>query len=292
MFALFLPATLAAQTGDVFIVLQTDPDGSAATFSLTHTFGSSTVVPSPFIMGDGYLQVFNAVPAGQHSITLDPASWTIVASGDGLQTGCTSNGSIDLATGVATINLAAGGFVACTFVVREGAEDPPVVEEPSASSFVPKGLGYWKNSGKCLRSQAQIAAVADGERARLLESQLLGGSLVYPLGSISGMTCLEAARILDKSDLAGGKKANDAAYNLAAQLLAAKLNKAAGAFVPQCVLNDMAAAQSLLVQLGFSGMGDYLGPTTSMKAERTTALQLGGTLGQYNGGALQDGNCV
>lgn len=288
--ALALPASAAAQ-GDVFVVLQTDPNGSTASFSFTHTFGASTSVPSPFSLTDGTPQIFNGVPAGQYSVTIAPAAgWSLVASGDGYETGCwgNENSSLDISTGVATINLGSGEFVVCTFVMREDAAvDQPV---DGSTSFTPKGLGYWKNSGKCLRSQELTDADSDG--TRLLESQLLGGSLVYPLGNITGMTCLEAARILDKSDLAGGKKANDGAYNLAAHLLAAKLNKAAGAFVPPCVANDMATAQSLLVQLGFTGMGDYLGPTTSMRALRTTVLRLGGTLGQYNGGALQNGNCV
>jgi hypothetical protein len=294
--ALFLPASVAAQTADVFIVLQTDPDATPGSFSFTHDFGanSNPQVPSPFSLGDGRLQVFNTVTPGRYSVTQQtPEGWVLAASGDGYDTGCwddQSNSTIDIASGVATIDLGPGEFVVCTFVIREDV-DPPVEVDPT-SSFTPKGLGYWKNSGKCLKSQDQVTGIADGDQVRLLESQLLGGSAVYPVGSITAMTCQEAARILDKSDLTGDKKANDAAYNLGAHLLAAKLNKAAGAFVPPCVANDMATAQSLLVQLGFTGMGDYLGPATSMRALRTTALRLGGTLAGFNGGRLQDGNCT
>jgi hypothetical protein len=291
--AVLLPASVAAQTGDVFVVLQTDPDGSTTSFSFTHTL-STSAVPNPFALGDGNLQIFNGVPAGLYSITqLAPDGWSLAASGDGYETGCwdeQSNSSIDVASGVATINLAAGEFVVCTFVVSELATVPPV-SDPT-STWTPRGLGYWKNSGKCLKDQGQVAPVGDEDQVRMLESQLLGGSAVYPLGSITGMTCQEAARLLDKSDLAGTKKANDAAYNLAAHLLAAKLNKAAGAFVPPCVANDMATAQQLLVQLGFTGMGDYLGPATSMRTLRTTALRLGGTLASFNDAALQDPNCA
>lgn len=294
--ALLFPAAAAAQTGDVFVVLQTDPDASPASFSFTHTIGanSNPLIPSPFTLTDGRLRVFNAVVPGRYSITqLVPAGWALVASGDGYDTGCwddQSNSSVDLASGVATIDLGAGEFVVCTFVLQEVVEVPPVGDP--TSSWTPRGLGYWKNSGKCLKSQGQLTGIADEDQVRTLESQLLGGSAVYPVGSITGMTCQEAARLLGKMDLGGTIKANDAAYNLAAHLLAAKLNKAAGAVVPPCVANDMATAQNLLVQLGFDGMGDYLGPSTTMRALRTTALRLGGTLGSYNGAALQDGNCT
>lgn len=293
--ALLLPAAAAAQPGDIFVVLQTDPDASTASFSFSHTIGvnSDPVVASPFTLTDGRLRIFNTVAPDRYSITLTtPAGWALVASGDGYDTGCwddQSNSSVDLASGVATIDLGAGEFVVCTFVLQEIVEVP---SEDPASSWTPRGLGYWKNSGKCLKSQGQLTGIADEDQVRTLESQLLGGSAVYPVGSITGMTCQEAARLLGKMDLGGTIKANDAAYNLAAHLLAAKLNKAAGAVVPLCVANDMATAQNLLVQLGFDGTGDYLGPSTTTRALRTTALRLGGTLGSFNGAALQDGNCT
>lgn len=292
--ALFLPvSSIGAQTGDVFIVLQTDPDATTVLFSFSHDVTSNPPMPNPFTLRDGRLQIFNAVPAGRYNLTqLALEGWVLVASGDGYETGCwddQSNSTIDVTSGVATIDLAAGESVVCTFVMQEVGNVPP--EADPTSSWTPRGIGYWKNSGKCLKSQGQVATVNDEDQVRMLESQLLGGSAVYPLGSISGMTCLEAALLLDKSDLAGSKKANDAAYNLAAHLLAAKLNMAAGALVPPCVANDMATAQALLVQLGFTGMGDYLGPAAGMRELRTTALRLGGTLASFNSAALQDGNC-
>ena len=290
--ALLFPAMAAAQTGDVFVVLQTAPDGATPSFSFTHTFGGSA--PSPFTLTDGGIRVFNAVAAGQYSITpAAVAGWEIVQSADGYDTGCWDdqlNSTIDLTSGVASINLGAGEFVVCTFVVQEAATVPP--EGDPTSSWTPRGLGYWKNSGKCLKSQGQVTGIADEDQRRMLESQLLGGSNVYPVGTITGLTCEEAARLLGKMDLAGANRANDAAYNLAANLLAAKLNKAAGAYVAPCVANDMATAQSLLEDLGFSGMGDYLGPRTTQRDVRTTALRLGGSLGQFNGAALQNPNCL
>jgi hypothetical protein len=289
---LLFPVMAAAQTGDVFVVLQTAPDGATPSFSFTHTFGAQ--VPSPFTLTDGSIKVFNSVPAGAYSITQAAlAGWELVQSADGYDTGCWDdqlNSSIDITSGVASIDLGPGEFVVCTFVVQEATSVPPA-EDPT-SSWTPRGLGYWKNSGKCLKSQGQVTGIADEDQVRTLESQLLGGSNVYPVGSITGLTCQEAARLLGKMDLAGTNRANDAAYNLAANLLAAKLNKAAGAFVAPCVANDMDTAQNLLVQLGFTGTGSYLGPATSQREVRTTALRLGGTLGQFNGAALQDPNCT
>lgn len=279
---------LTLATGDVYVLLQTDPDAATAGFSFSHTFGanSSPQVPSPFTLTDGRLRIFNAVPAGQYSITLvAPTGWALVPSADGYDTGCwddQSNSVVAISTGVATIDVGAGEFVVCTFVMQEVVDPPPGGD--TTTDFTARGLGWWKNSGKCLSGQAQVAAVAQGDRARMLESQLLGGSAVFPLGSIVGLTCAEAARLLGKSDLSGNNKANDAAYNLAAHLLAAKLNKAAGAPASPCVASAMTTAQNVLVELGFTGMGDYLGPSPTMRAVRTTALRLGGQLSGYSGG--------
>ncbi len=80
------PVSASAQTGDVFVVLQTDPDGTVGSFSFSHTFGnqSNPVVTSPFSLMDGRLQVFNRVQPGVYGITLSLQNgWMLVAGGDG-----------------------------------------------------------------------------------------------------------------------------------------------------------------------------------------------------------------
>ena len=77
--------------------------------------------------------------------------------------------------------------------------------------------------------------------------------------------------------------ASDAAYNLARNLLAAKLNLAAGAETCNAVVDAVAAGDALLSSIGFDGTDNYLRPK---KAEYTTANSLAGTLDAYNNGNL------
>ncbi len=89
--------------------------------------------------------------------------------------------------------------------------------------------------------------------------------------------------LLNKSTVNTGKKmASDPAFNMAAQLLAAKLNFAAGA--TQCVAATTAVsqAQSLLATIKFDGVNH-----DKMSASQTTqANTLGTTLDNYNNNIL------
>jgi hypothetical protein len=77
--------------------------------------------------------------------------------------------------------------------------------------------------------------------------------------------------------------ASDAAYNMAAQLLAAQLNYSAGA--EQCVdaTTAIAEGQALLASIGFDGTANYLRPNN---AEYGLAIDLGYQLDEYNNGFL------
>jgi hypothetical protein len=94
--------------------------------------------------------------------------------------------------------------------------------------------------------------------------------------------------ILDKRDITNGKKkASDAAYGLAAQLLAAELNLSAGAETCQEVVDAVNAGQTLLASGGvlFDGDGNFLKGRNAgaLKAEANT---LAATLDAYNNGEL------
>ena len=101
-------------------------------------------------------------------------------------------------------------------------------------------------------------------------------------------------KILSKQDLSGRNKASDAAYELAAQLLAAKLNLAAGAETCSGVQTAVMNGQALLANspgdtppgVNFDGTGSYLPSNTNKVALRNTALNLASTLDQYNNGDL------
>ena len=120
--------------------------------------------------------------------------------------------------------------------------------------------------------------------------QLDGTSANALTGNIMLPTdCVAAVRILDKSKVTDGKKqASDAAYNMAAQLLAALLNLSAGA--ETCTSPDggivaaVNAGQTLLATIGFNGTGSYL--TKSNTANYREAIRLAGILDQYNNGFL------
>jgi len=112
-----------------------------------------------------------------------------------------------------------------------------------------------------------------------------GGILV---GDIFVDTCEEAVAILNKSSLDGTKRASDAAYTLAAQLLAAELNYQAGAGQCQAATDAIADGQALLDLINYDATGSYLGPKVKGATAilRQQALALAATLDAYNNNLL------
>jgi hypothetical protein len=98
-------------------------------------------------------------------------------------------------------------------------------------------------------------------------------------------TCKQGINLLDGMDAAGQAKVDDAAYELAAQLLVAQLNLAVGAEFCLAVQDAVQAGQLLLISIDFDGSGDYLGPGDASD-DRQLALFLAGQLADYNHGAL------
>ncbi len=96
-------------------------------------------------------------------------------------------------------------------------------------------------------------------------------------------TCLEAVSLLDKTIVsgprAGRKAASDPAFNLAAQLVAAKLNVMAGADATcTAYMNAIVAAQAMLDAAGFNGTSTG----TISKANAQAANDLATLLDNYN----------
>jgi hypothetical protein len=145
----------------------------------------------------------------------------------------------------------------------------------------PRTIGYWKNWNKCTGgNQAATAAKNGGAAAGVF---ILEDLLPQTVGKLGVTTCLQGVKVLSKQDQAGANHANDAAYELAAQLLAAKLNLAAGAETCAGVQSAVTNGQALLESILFTGSGDYL---TKASTNRTNALALATTLAKYNMGAL------
>lgn len=172
----------------------------------------------------------------------------------------------------------------------------------------PRTPGYWKNWNACTNGGQYDNAMAQGGGAGgfwtldellnnpgfLIGDMYLDGDYLndpYKFDSLNHNDCVEAVRILDKSDAKlNRKKANDAAYELATMLLAAKLNLAAGAETCQAVQTAVNDGQSLLANspINFTGTGDYLGSRVrgALVTLRNQALQLARTLDLYNNGLL------
>ena len=101
--------------------------------------------------------------------------------------------------------------------------------------------------------------------------------------SLHAADCLKAVRMLDKSTVDSGKKsASDPAFNLAAQLLAAKLNLIAGAGACPAAVSAINTAQTLLAAVHFNGAShDKLS-----NAQATQSNTLATSLDRYNNNLL------
>ena len=160
-------------------------------------------------------------------------------------------------------------------------------------------IGYWKNWSSCARG-------ADGDGKQFLKATAPGGigiqytldgnigagSFVYPFGLIESFTCEEAVQILSKNAKNGDKRAGDPIYNMTAQLLGAKLNINAQAGTCAALQTAFGQAQTLLVAIGFDGLGSYAGknPTYTLSAQQKSQAQaLAGVFGSYNEGTLGGG---
>lgn len=157
-------------------------------------------------------------------------------------------------------------------------------------------IGFWKNWASCSKSNGKGQKPVLDQTLALTEP---GGLVVsaqsgtYPSfapaiylvlhGSVSTPNvapgCQAAVNLLNKSTLSGKKMASDPAFNLAAQLVAAELNYAAGAGKTGPATNAINQAVLLLGKYQFNGNG-YTGKISS--ADATTMNNLATILNNYN----------
>jgi hypothetical protein len=139
-------------------------------------------------------------------------------------------------------------------------------------------IGFWKNWASCAGSKGNQKPVLDRTLAAADPAGIPIGILTLHAGD-----CLKAIRLLDKSTVDAGKKmASDPAFGLAAQLLAAKLNIAAGAGSCPAAVSAINDAQALLTAIHFNGIThDKLSA-----AQATQANSLATTLDRYNNNLL------
>jgi hypothetical protein len=154
----------------------------------------------------------------------------------------------------------------------------------------PRTIGFWKNWNTCTGgNQAATAAANGGPSSGWYILDDLLNSPGFTIGDLvlGAADCEDAVSILNKRDINNEKKkASDAAYGLAAQLLAAQLNLSAGAETCQAVVDAVNASQALLDDLDFDGTGDYLKGGKNAAARRNEANALAAILDEYNNGNL------
>ena len=169
----------------------------------------------------------------------------------------------------------------------------------------PRTIGYWKNWDSCSGGGQITTAIENcgptpGERlsggCALLDDVLQPPGIILTsyltLVDLSGgaLTCdpgvADARYLLDKRDLTSRhrKRANDAAYGLAAQLIAAIANDTAGAGVCAAAGQAVLDAKAVLETLKFDGTKAYCGKKGSPAC--STANSLAGILDSYNNGIL------
>jgi hypothetical protein len=141
----------------------------------------------------------------------------------------------------------------------------------------PRTIGYWQAWSSCSKGNGNQDPVLD----ETLASFAGGGVLI---GDLFVDTCAEAQALLKKSDVeSGDNRASDAAYGLAAQLMAAMLNVQNDATMCSDATEAIEDAQELLADIDFDGTGGFLKTNSS---DRTEALELASTLDEYNNGIL------
>ncbi|MDX1520666.1 MAG: hypothetical protein R3264_03485 [Anaerolineae bacterium] len=263
-------------------------DESDSSPPTTVDFGGVKLIP-----GEEYTLCETGIPAGW---TLE---WQVDTDGDGVSdtiipmVAGTNNSPVDPTTGYSQVydpNFVPppGTFTNDTrcvnFVVDTG-ETLAFQIDNQFPGGEPRTIGYWKNWNTCTGgNQAQTAANNGGpaEGWFILDDLLNNPGYTIGVLQLDGADCEDAVNILDKRSIDDGKKrANDGAYNLASQLLAAQLNLSAGAETCQEVVDAVNAGQTLLAGIGFDGTGSYL---RGKQANEANALAE--TLDTYNNGNL------
>ena len=154
-------------------------------------------------------------------------------------------------------NPSGDNSVVCTdFTVEPGETRSFSIDNRPPPGGLGRTIGFWKNWSSC--SKGNQKPVLDQTLAKAEPSGITIGILTLH-GSASNPNtapdCLKAVRLLDKSTINSGKKsASDPAFNMAAQLLAAKLNLVAGAGSCPAAVSAINGGQALLAAIHFNGI--------------------------------------
>jgi hypothetical protein len=184
-------------------------------------------------------------------------------------------------------------------VSNDGLSNTVVFTIDNGRPALQRTIGYWKNWASCASSSTKKAPILDRTMAKGEPTGIAIGALTLH-GSTSNPNvapdCALAVSILNKSTYPQGKKvASDPAYNVAAQLLAFRLNL----LIPSaanCSLANLAAdkAQYYLQQIGFNDSTNpaYNWKTTKGKQLAANLNYLEGILNHYNNATLTSQQCA
>jgi hypothetical protein len=170
------------------------------------------------------------------------------------------------------------------FTVAAGETKTFTVDNTPPPGGNARTIGFWRNWASCRTSSGKQKWVLDKTLFLSNPDGISIGTLTLHGGATltsASPDCTKAVRLLKKQSIdTATNKAKDPAYNMAAQLVAAKLNVVAGAETCPAATQAIADGQALLLAIGFNGTGSYT--TTMTKAQKTAALSLGSTLDKYN----------
>ena len=152
----------------------------------------------------------------------------------------------------------------------------------------PRSKGYWKNWSSCTNGGQFAKGDATDEIDTLDEAIGNHPNAFTPYAITPDLVvdnCEQAHAVLSGELLTGENNNNDGAAALASQLLAAKMNQAAGQF-SGCnaeVFTAIDEAVALLDSVNYDGTATVLGPRNKvMKEQRGQAYELQATLEMYN----------
>ena len=177
-------------------------------------------------------------------------------------------------------NPSGDNSVVCTdFTVSAGETKTFSINNTPPPGGLARTIGFWKNWASCSGSNGNQEPVLDETLAASEPAGISIGDLVLHTGD-----CVSAVKILDKRQTCSPykKMSSDPAWNLAAQLLAAKLNVVAGAGVCPAAVTAINDAQALLDLVNFNGC-KHDNMTT---AQKNQANALAATLDAYNNNTL------
>jgi hypothetical protein len=222
-----------------------------------------------------------------------PPTWSIQWALDANHNGAIDDGETLPYVGGMTGNLlevydptygenGASNDVRCVDFVAQPGDLVQFIIDNQAPGGEPRTPGYWKNWNTCTGGNQADTAAKNGGVAEYWF--LLDDLIPTTVGGLEIATCEDGVLILDHRDLNGKKKASDAAYNLARNLLAAKLNLAAGAETCGAVQAAVPEADALLSAIGWDGIGPP--GLRSKDQEYQQANDLATDLDLYNNGDL------